>query len=115
MKEYLLLFYNQSGNKAYITTPADMMEDMPRWQQWIGNIAMQGKLVSSQPIEYAGIVIDQSGEHAGPFVQQNILLTGYLLCKAESEDEVKEWGRTCPILKYEKGSVEIRPVMPFEI
>lgn len=115
MKEYLLLFYNQSGNKAYITTPADMMEDMPRWQQWIGNIAMQGKLVSSQPIEYAGIVIDHSGEHVGPFIQQNILLTGYLLCKAESEEEVKEWGRTCPILKYENGSVEIRPVMPFEI
>ena len=115
MKEYLLLFYNRTGKAAYITTPADMLEDMPRWQQWIGNIAMQGKLVSSQPIEYDGTLVTQNGITAGPFVQNEIVLTGYLLCKAEDIEEVKEWSRSCPILKYEHGSVEIRPVMPFEV
>lgn len=115
MKEYLLLFYNQSGNGQYITTPEDMLEDMPKWQQWIGNIAMQGKLVSSQPIEFDGTVINKSGIQSGPFIQQHILLTGYLICKAESWEEVKEWSQTCPILKYENGSVEIRPIMPFEM
>ncbi len=115
MKEYLLLFYNRTGNGAYITTPDDMLEDMPRWQQWIGNIAMQGKLISSQPIEYDGTIVTSKGITAGPFIQQEILLTGYLLCKAENIEEVKEWCSTCPILKYEQGSVEIRPVMPFEV
>lgn len=115
MKEYLLLFYNQSGNGKYITSPDDMLDDMPKWQQWIGNIAMQGKLVSSQPIEFDGMVVSKKGIQQGPFIQGNILLTGYLLCKADSLEEVKEWSATCPILKYENGSVEIRPVMPFEI
>lgn len=115
MKEYLLLFYNQSGNGQYITSPADMLEDMPKWQQWIGHIAMQGKLVSSQPIEFDGTVVNKNGIHQGPFIQLQILLTGYLICKAESLEEVKEWSQTCPILKYENGSVEIRPIMPFEI
>lgn len=115
MKEYLLLFYNRTGNGAYITTPVDMLEDMPRWQQWIGNIAMQGKLISSQPIEYDGTIVTSKGITAGPFIQLEILLTGYLLCKAENIEEVIEWCSTCPILKYEQGSVEIRPVMPFEV
>lgn len=115
MKEYLLLFYNQSGNGQYINSPEDMLEDMPKWQQWIGNIAMQGKLVSSKPIEFDGTIVDQKGIQRGPFIQQQILLTGYLICKAESIAEVTDWSKSCPILKYEKGSVEIRPIMPFEI
>jgi hypothetical protein len=115
MKEYLLLFYNQSGKGTYITSPEDMMEDMPKWQQWIGNIAMQGKLVSSQPIEFNGTVITKKGTQEGPFIQEGILLTGYMICKAEDPEEVKEWSKTCPILKYENGSVEIRPIMPFEL
>lgn len=115
MKEYLLLFYNQSGKGTYITSQEDMMEDMPKWQQWIGNIAMQGKLVSSQPIEFNGTVITKKGTQEGPFIQEGILLTGYMICKAEDPEEVKEWSKTCPILKYENGSVEIRPIMPFEL
>jgi len=115
MKEYLLLFYNKSGNGQYITSPEDMLEDMPKWQQWIGIIAMQGKLISSKPIEFDGVVIDQKGAHNGPFIQQNILLAGYLICKADNLEEVKEWSTSCPILKYENGVVEIRPIIPFEI
>ena len=115
MTEYLLLFRNASAANNYLATTEDMAEDMPRWQSWIGNIAMQGKLVSSQPIEFDGTVVNNNGIHHGPFIQQQILLTGYLICKAESWEEVKEWSQTCPILKYEKGSVEIRPIMPFEV
>ncbi len=115
MKEYLLLFYNQTGNGAYITTPADMLEDMPKWQQWIGNIALQGKLVSSQPIEYNGLIVNNSTTTEGPFVQNEILLTGFMICKAESQEEVIAWSKTCPILKYPKGSVEIRPLITFSL
>lgn len=114
MKEYLLLFRNISGNDNYITTPQDMAEDMPAWQQWIGNIAGQGKLVATQPIEYAGQIVSNHGVTAGPDKGgNNILVAGYLLCKADSYEEVESWSKTCPILKYEHGSVEIRGVMPF--
>lgn len=116
MKEYLLLFRNISGDNGYIATAQDMAEDMPAWQAWIGNIAMQGKLVQTQPIEYKGTVVDKSGVAQGPDKgTNNILVAGYLICKADSDKEVEEWSKTCPILKYEKGSVEIRPVVPFPI
>jgi hypothetical protein len=51
MKEYLLLFRNASAEDGYLATTQDMAEDMPRWQAWIGAIAMQGKLVSTAPVE----------------------------------------------------------------
>jgi hypothetical protein len=114
MKEYLLLFRNISGNGNYITTPQDMAEDMPAWQEWIGNIAMQGKLVATQPIEYAGTIVDNNGTTEGPNKGgNNILVAGYLICKAENEEEVIAWSKTCPILKYKDGSVEIRSIIPF--
>ena len=61
MKEYLLLFRNASAENGYLTTPQDMAEDMPRWQSWIGNIAMQGKLVSTAPIEYNATLVSNTG------------------------------------------------------
>ena len=114
MKEYLLLFRNISGNGNYITTPDDMIEDMPKWQNWIGHIAQQGKLVSTQPIEYQGMVVTNQAVSQGPDTGGNhVLVAGYLICKADSTEEVLEWSKTCPILKYPHGSVEIRPVIAF--
>lgn len=114
MKEYLLLFRNITGDNGYIATPQDMAEEMPAWQGWIGNIAMQGKLIATQPIEYEGTVITKSGTAKGPYLStDNLLVAGYLICKADSYAEVEEWSKTCPILRYEHGSVEIRAVVPF--
>jgi hypothetical protein len=115
MKEYLLLFRNQGGDNQYISTPADMLEDMPRWQSWLGQIAEQGKLISTQPIDYQGTCISNAGTSAGPHLANNELVVGYVICKAESEAEVLAWSQTCPVLKYPHGSVEVRPVMPFAL
>ena len=113
MKEYLLLFRNIPGNGQYVTTPEDMAEDMPKWQDWIGNIARQGKLVSTQPIFYEGRVISNKGIESQPSILQNQLVAGFLICKSDSLEEVLGWSRACPILKYTEGSVEIREMMPF--
>ncbi|WP_159475080.1 YciI family protein [Dyadobacter sp. 3J3] len=114
MKEYLLLFRNISGDNSYILTPQDMAEDMPAWQGWIGNIAMQGKLVATQPIEYQGTIINNEGIYEGPDKGgNNVVVAGFLICKADSPGEVEAWSKTCPILKYKNGSVEIRPIIPF--
>lgn len=116
MTEYLLLFRNASAPDGYLATSQDMAEDMPKWQAWIGHIAMQGKLVSTAPIRYDGAIVDQDGmtKSGHPYKEANtILVSGYLICKAEGMDEVQEWSKTCPILKYPHSSVEIRPLVPF--
>lgn len=115
MTEYLLLFRNASAPGGYLATTQDMAEDMPRWQAWIGHIALQGKLVSTAPIRYEASVVDGKGvrQHA-PYLEANsVLVSGFLICKAEHLEEVEEWSGSCPILKYPHSTVEIRPLVPF--
>ena len=114
MKEFMLLFRNITGDGQYISTPQDMQADMPKWQQWMGDIAQQGKLVSSKPIDYAGVVVRNDGVSKGPYVGKQELVAGYLICKAESMAEAVAFGKSCPILKYPQGSVEVRAILPFE-
>jgi len=117
MTEYLLLFRNASAENGYLTTSQDMAEDMPRWQSWIGNIAMQGKLVSTAPISYeASIITGETITNGHPHKEADtVLVSGFLICKAESIQEAEEWSRHCPILKYPNSSVEIRALIPFPI
>jgi hypothetical protein len=114
MKEYLLLFRNASAANGYLATSQDMSEDMPKWQAWIGNIAMQSKLVHTAPIEYAASLVNNEIVVEGPHIESNsVLVSGFLICKADNLDEVQQWSKTCPILKYPNSSVEIRPLIPF--
>lgn len=115
MTEYILLFRNASADSGYLTTAQDMAEDMPKWQGWIGTIALQGKLVSTAPVQYAASIVDNNGVSNGhPYKESNsVLISGFLICKADSIEEVQEWSKGCPILKYPNSSVEIRPLVPF--
>jgi hypothetical protein len=114
MKEYLLLFRNASAESGYLATTQDMAEDMPKWQAWIGSIAMQGKLVHTAPMEYNASLISTDGITDGPHKEAgSVLVSGFLICKATGFEEVEEWSKTCPILKYPNSSVEVRPLIPF--
>lgn len=114
MTEYLLLFRNASTENGYLTTNQDMVEDMPKWQSWIGEIAKQGKLIHTAPIRYEASIVSTNEISAGPYKQQNsVLVSGFLICKSESLEEVQDWSKNCPILKYPDSSVEIRPLIPF--
>jgi hypothetical protein len=117
MTEYLLLFRNASANDGYLATPEDMAKDMPKWQAWIGNIAMQGKLVSTAPVKYDGVVVTNTGslEERPHKEADNVLVSGYLICKSDDMQEVQDWSNGCPILQYPGSSVEIRPLVPFHI
>lgn len=116
MKEYLLLFRNESLPGGYITTAQDMAEDMPAWQHWIGQIALQGQLVSTQPVDYTGLVLSREGYSHGPVKDTDSeVVAGFLICRAESLESLRPWAEQCPILKYPKGRVEIRPLHPFAI
>lgn len=114
MTDYLLLFRNASAEDGYMSTSQDMAEDMPKWQAWIGNIAMQGKLVHTAPMRYEASIVSEIGVSVGPHKESNsVLVSGFLICKSDNLDEVQEWSRSCPILKYPNSSVEIRTLIPF--
>ncbi|MGL3000624.1 YciI family protein [Flavobacterium sp. RSSB_23] len=114
MTEYLLLFRNASADNGYLTTSQDMAEDMPKWQSWIGSIAMQGKLVHTAPVHYDASIVTNNRVEVGPHKESDsVLVSGFLICKSDNLEEVQEWSKTCPIFKYPNSSVEIRPLIPF--
>lgn len=115
MKEFLLLFWNKSGNGQYLIDPENMKNEMEAWQSWIGNIAMQGKLVSTKPINWNGVQVSNKGQKNNPFIADELLVTGFLICKSQSVQEVEQWAKSCPILQYPQGMTEIRECQPFEI
>lgn len=115
MKEYLLLFWNESGEGQYQTDLEKMKERMAAWQKWIGNIASKGLLISTKPINWAGTLITHQGVVNQPSIKDSQMVTGYLICKSNDVDVVKEWAQSCPILLHPNGFTEIREVAPFEI
>jgi hypothetical protein len=115
MKEYLLLFWNKAGDGTYLLDPEEMKKGMAAWQQWIGGIAAAGKLISTKPINYAGVTVSNSEISDSAAIIDGRMVTGYLIAKADSMDEVKEWAETCPILDSPDGFTESREVSPFEL
>lgn len=115
MKEYMMLFWNTAGDNGYQVKPEEMEKSMHAWQGWIGNIAQQGKLIDSRPIQYEGAVVGNHGIQAQPAIKDGYMVTGYMLCKAENKAEVEAWAKTCPILSAENGFTEIREIAPFAI
>lgn len=115
MKEYLLLFWNESGNGHYQIDPEKMKERMAAWQNWIGHIAMQGKLISTKPIQWEGVQVSNAGMIDQPAIKEKQMVTGYMICKADNLEEVQRWATTCPILQSPVGFTEVREVSPFEM
>lgn len=115
MKEYLLLFWNESGDGQYQIKPEEMEASMEAWQSWIGHIAMQGKLISTKPIVWDGTMVKQSETINKPAIVGGQMVTGYMLCKATDKSEVQQWANSCPISTLHKGFTEIREIAAFEL
>lgn len=114
MKEFILLFRNQAGDTSYSVSPEEMKNAMPKWQAWISEIIEKGSFVGTQPLDYEGVVLRPGSKTDGPYVEAKEILAGYLICKVESIEEAIAIGKKCPILNYPNGSLEVRPITPFQ-
>lgn len=110
MKEFMLLFRQPSYDYSQ-TSPAEMQDLYRKWQDWVGGIASQGKLVQTgmrladegKVLRAGGVVTD------GPFVEIRERLGSFMLVKAENIDEATSLANGCPAIEA-GGSVEIRPL-----
>lgn len=113
MKEFLMIFRN-AKNEGEKPSAQQMQEVMKDWQNWIGNIAAQGKFVSTNRLYPEGKSLAPNGTVTdGPYAEVKEFIGGYLIVKAGNLEEAAELGKDCPNLKY-GGLVEIRAVMPME-
>ncbi|TAH24399.1 MAG: hypothetical protein EAZ07_09720 [Cytophagales bacterium] len=83
-----------------------------QWGEFIGNIALQGKLVSTYQLGFDGIQI--SADHTskeGIHVANGQTLSGNMVLKADSLEVATELAKKCPILIM-GGTVEVRNLIP---
>ncbi|MDB5105969.1 MAG: hypothetical protein JWP91_3658 [Fibrobacteres bacterium] len=115
MKEYMFLFHGPREPMSILKSPEKMQAHMQKWAAWMGDLGQKGKLVSAQPLEAASGKQIHSGKQAitdGPFMEgKDLIVGGYLICKAESYDEAVSLAKGCPILsEFDNAVVEVRVV-----
>ncbi|TAE81716.1 MAG: hypothetical protein EAY81_09595 [Bacteroidetes bacterium] len=83
-----------------------------QWGAFIGNIAIQEKLVSTHQLGFEGrqIFADKSTAE-GVYTSDKLSVAGNMIVKAASIDEATEMAKHCPIL-HMGGTVEVRNIQP---
>ena len=113
MKEFLLIF--RRGGDGTPMSPEQIQAMMKPWQDWMGSIAAQNKLVTAgNRLEPAGKVVKSAVVTDGPYVELKETVGGYTIIKANSLEEASEISKGCPIL-HVGGSVEVRAIIPMEM
>lgn len=116
MKDYMFLFRGRRReHDKELSTPEKWQMHMQKWAAWMGELAKQGKLVSAQPLESdSGRLVRPGNLPAtdGPFIEgKEMIVGGYLICKAGSYEEAVAISRGCPSLQdFESSIVEVRVV-----
>ena len=109
-KEFMLLFRYKPSNEE---PTQEQLEEMQKlWGAFIGEIAMQEKLVSTHQLGFEGkkVSSDLSTEE-GFHISDNQIIGGNMILKAESMEAAAELGKKCPILLM-GGTVEVRDILP---
>lgn len=112
MKEFLFVF-RTDYQAMPMGSPEEMQAMTKKWQDWIGGIAAQNKLVQTgKRLSFDGKVVRPNGVITdGPYTEIKESIGGYMFIRAESSEEAIELAKGCPILAV-GGNVEIRETIP---
>lgn len=115
MKEFLLVFRRESSTPQTQLSPEQIQAMMKPWQDWMGSLAAQNKLVSpGNRLAPEGKVVKAGGVITnGPYVEIKEAIGGYIIIRAASLDEAAELSKGCPIFAV-GGNVEVRTLVPMD-
>ncbi|WPU93709.1 YciI family protein [Mucilaginibacter sabulilitoris] len=108
MKEFALIF-RMSKEPDASPTPEQIQERT----NWLASIAAQNKLAdkgNSLSAANAKIVNGPNAVTDGPYTEIKEFISGYVIIKTETIDEVVELAKTNPIFKI-GGRIEIREIV----
>lgn len=114
MAQYLLNFHHFPVPAEMKPSPEEFEAVNQQWQNYIGGISAQGKFIGTQRLGQEGSIISPAGMITDVVSADKGLIVGTLTLEAESLEEAVELAKTCPIL-FIGGSVEVRPILPFDM
>ena len=116
MEKFMLIFHStQDQGTAYQQqSPEEIQAELQKWNQWIGEIAAQSKMLSGEALMPFGKTMSKNGQVVtdGPYTEGKEIIGGYALVSAAHLDEAVELAKGCPIFDT-NGSVEVRPIVIF--
>ena len=112
MNEFLLAIHRDLSGADATPSPQQMQEAIKPFQDWIGGIAAQNKLVSPpKRWDLDGRVVKGNTVLNGPYAEIKESIGGLFLIRAENYEEAVEIAKRCPILKW-GAVVEVRMAIP---
>jgi hypothetical protein len=113
MEKFMLIF--QGGIKSD-ESPEKLQANMAKWMSWVEKLHQEGKYVSGEALLPGGKLV--SGQNAvtdGPYTEGKELVGGYFVVNANNMDEaVALVTESYPDFEY-GGTVQVRPVMKFDM
>ncbi len=111
-KTEFMLVFRFEPNFDHQPTTAELGEMHQQWGAFIGNLAIQEKLISTHQLGFEGkqIFADRTVT-SGVCVANKQIVGGNMLIKANDLDKAVEIAKHCPILEM-GGSVEVRVIQP---
>ena len=96
-------------------SPEQIQAMMKPWQDWMGGLAAQNKLVSpGNRLGSDGRVVKANDLITnGPYVETKEAIGGYIIIRAGSLDEAAQLSKGCPIFQM-GGNVEVRTIIPMD-
>ena len=111
VEEFLLIFRRDQSSKEAQPSPEQMQASIKPWQDWLGGIAAQNKLVETpQRWSADGRVVRPDGVVTnGPYAEIKESIGGLIFIKARDFEEAVEIAQNCPIVHAPwNGNVEVR-------
>lgn len=113
MQEFMMLF-RHAPVEGYLPSPEEIQASIKQWQNWIGDIAAQGKFASTNQLGFEGKTVKPGKVVTdGPYAELKEIVGGYIIVKATNLDEAVKMAHNCPILAI-GGHVEVRNIMRLE-
>jgi hypothetical protein len=112
MNEFLLVIHRDLKSKDASPSPEQMQAAIKPFQDWIGGIAAQNKLVGPpKRWDGDGRVIKQNTVINGPYAEIKESIGGLFLIRAEDYEDAVEIAKGCPVLQW-GATVEVRMAIP---
>ncbi len=108
--QYLMIVRFKTNFKP--SSKEEIQNNIKKWQEYMGNLAQSGDLVSGYRPTNEGATI--SGKEKStkpiPYVANDDLVSSVLIIKAENMESAKSIANKCPVFDL-GGSVEVRSMM----
>ncbi len=108
MNEFLIAIHRDMKSQDASPSPEQMQAAIKPFQEWIGSIAAQNKLVAPpKRWDGDGRVVKQHSVTEGPYAEIKESLGGLFFIRAENYDDAVEIAKGCPVLQW-GATVEVR-------